>query len=316
TAPAASRTGWIPANARQVRARSDLPADAQAAAPCVEAANPIALTKSVAVVGERQLRDATRLSDTEEAALGDRLERSAPAAAPFRGRWDRPDDVARWQGYLRDLVGHLAQHSERKGLRWRVHLVRDSSFNAAAMPGGVLMVHTGLLAGPQAVQSEAELATVLGHELAHVELRHPVAAYQYAKAVLGADADDAAVLARMMTLPISSEYEHEADRRGTDLAARGQYDPEAARRLWQRMATEGGGAGPGAGGGPAGALGGVLGELAGGLASVLATHPPPATRCARALVQAVRWRGDPTFDVFYVGESNLAARQIGPRHPL
>jgi predicted Zn-dependent protease len=51
----------------------------------------------------------------------------------------------------------------------RVYIVQDKLFNASMAPNGMMQVHTGLLAR---VHSEAELATVLGHEFAHFELRH------------------------------------------------------------------------------------------------------------------------------------------------
>jgi len=51
----------------------------------------------------------------------------------------------------------------------RVYIVQEKSFNASMAPNGLMVVHTGLLAR---VYSEAELATILGHEFAHFELRH------------------------------------------------------------------------------------------------------------------------------------------------
>src|SRR6185436_15658066 len=101
-------------------------------------------------------------------------------------------------------------------------------------PGGTLLVFTGTLEGREAVRSEAELAAVLGHEMAHVERRHVVAAYQFAKAALGEDSDEAVVAMRILTLPLSTEHELEADDRGTELAVLAQYDPQAVVDLWRR----------------------------------------------------------------------------------
>ncbi|MSP93339.1 MAG: hypothetical protein EXR79_16355 [Myxococcales bacterium] len=303
-----ARDGWIPAGAREIVRRSDLPSRAEPSPSCQELPNPIEMAKRTVVLGESQLRDATRLSDEEEAQLGDRLEREAPQAPPFRGKWDVPGEVERWQPYLQDLVDHLARHTERKGLRYRVHVIRDDRFNAFALPGGVMAVHTGVLAGPNAVRDEAELVAVLGHELAHVERRHPVAAYQYAKAALGTAADEAAVLVAMLKLPIQSEYEYEADARGIELAAAAQYDPDAAHRLWQRMAASEPAAAT-AGDGPGGLLGAVLGSID----ALLSTHPPNASRCHRAALAVVDQQGKLPFERYYRGASNVRERTPGPR---
>lgn len=61
----------------------------------------------------------------------------------------------------------------------RVYIVQDNSFNASMAPNGLMIVHTGLLAR---LHSEAELATVLGHEFAHFELRHTLQKFRNIRA--------------------------------------------------------------------------------------------------------------------------------------
>lgn len=71
--------------------------------------------------------------------------------------------------YLTQLGNRLAQSGPDKGQPFNFFVVKDSTINAFAMPGGVIGVHTGLFL---ASQSESELASVLGHEIGHVTQHH------------------------------------------------------------------------------------------------------------------------------------------------
>ena len=297
---AAQADGWIPNSATQVRAKGQ-PPPATDAAKCRETPDLVDIAKGIATGFEAGLREATKVSDSEESQLGDRLEREAPRAEPFRGKWDPPGDVAKYGGYVNALVKQLQQHTSRPGLRYRVHVIRDPAFNAFAMPGGVLAVHTGLFEGKLALRNEAELMAVLGHELAHVERRHPVAAYQYAKAVLGNAADEAQLITHMLQMPIQSEYEHEADSRGLALVAAAQYDPYAAVELWQRQADEEPTRNPI--------------DLLGALDKVLHSHPLASSRCARSLAEAGKLVAGSPFQRLYRGETNFTEHAPGPQRP-
>jgi len=70
----------------------------------------------------------------------------------------------------------VAQKVSRRGIRYRFHVIDSPGINAFALPGGQIFVTTGMM---NFVQSEAELAAVLGHEMAHVDLRHCIERYQY-----------------------------------------------------------------------------------------------------------------------------------------
>lgn len=135
---------------------------------------------------------------------------------------------------------------------WEFILFEDPSANAFAMPGGKIAVFTGLL---DRIDSDDELAAVIGHEIAHVQLRHANQRMS-AELIRGAvgvaaavgtkdmDSDDRAlVLAAYgigsqvgIMLPYSRSHETQADRLGLLIAARAGYDPRAAIRFWQKMA--------------------------------------------------------------------------------
>ena len=75
------------------------------------------------------------------------------------------------QSYVAGIGKRMAAESERPQLPWEFHVVNDASVNAFALPGGFIFVTRGLMT---AVMNEAELASVIGHEIAHVTHRHSV----------------------------------------------------------------------------------------------------------------------------------------------
>jgi predicted Zn-dependent protease len=136
--------------------------------------------------------------------------------------------------------------------RWEVNLVSEPQINAFCMPGGKVVVYTGLL--QTLGLSQDELAVVLGHEMAHALREHSrqrmakgLAAQGVsrgvgvvASGVLGVDprlTDRLAMEgANLWTLKFSREEETEADLVGLDLAARAGFDPRAGLTLWRKMA--------------------------------------------------------------------------------
>ena len=138
---------------------------------------------------------------------------------------------------------------------WEVHVVDSKELNAFAMPGGKIMVYTGLI--ERLDLSDDEIAAVVGHEIAHALREHSrervSRAYAQQLALAGAAAvagvgEGALNLANMIAtvtfqLPHSREQEAEADRIGLELMARSGYDPKSAVSIWRKMgeANEGGG---------------------------------------------------------------------------
>jgi predicted Zn-dependent protease len=136
--------------------------------------------------------------------------------------------------------------------QWEVNVQTTDDVNAYCMPGGKIMVYTGLIEQLQA--TDAELAAVIGHEIAHALREHSRErmSQEYAQQIaltgiaLATGAGDATmqlanqVAAVTFTLPHSREQEAEADRIGLELMARAGYEPNSAVTLWQKMGKLGG----------------------------------------------------------------------------
>ncbi len=150
-------------------------------------------------------------------------------------------------------VGHFRPDAAQWD--WEVHVVSVNEVNAWCMPGGKIAVYTGLINKMQT--TDAELAAVIGHEIAHALREHSreqVSSQMAASiglsvlsAITGsaATADLGGKLTEVMfTLPNSRSHETEADRIGVELAARAGYDPRAAITLWQKMGAQSAGSAP------------------------------------------------------------------------
>jgi predicted Zn-dependent protease len=125
------------------------------------ATNPATGGKQIALVSEGQEKQMGQQADQEVAAA--------------IGLYDDAD----LQAYVRRVGEEMAARSERPSLPWTFRLVDDPAVNAFAIPGGYVYVTRGLLSY---LTSEAELASVIGHEIGHITARHTVS--QISKAQL------------------------------------------------------------------------------------------------------------------------------------
>ncbi|MCR8669386.1 M48 family metallopeptidase [Aestuariibaculum sp. M13] len=155
-------------------------------------------------------------------------------------------DANGYQGYLNDY-------------KWEYNLVNDETVNAWCMPGGKIVVYTGIL---PVTKSEAGLAAVVGHEVAHALANHGQqrmsAAYvQQGVALAGnvalsGDQKSLDIFNQAygvgsqvgVMLPFSRSHETEADEIGLYLMAIAGYNPDEAAELWKRMNALGGEAPP------------------------------------------------------------------------
>jgi predicted Zn-dependent protease len=161
------------------------------------------------------------------------------------------------------------------GYKWEFHLVKDKQENAFCMPGGKVVVYTGILS---VTKNEAGLATVLGHEVGHAVARHGNERMsqglitQLGGAALGAALSSRPAETQQLfmaaygmgtqvgvLLPYSRLQESEADRLGLIFMAMAGYDPHHAVDFWRRMENQKNQAAP---------------------PEFLSTHPSHATRIA------------------------------------
>lgn len=174
------------------------------------------------------------------------------------------DDDARLQAYV-ERIGHglVATNDKVRHpfLDYRFALLKTDEVNAFACPGGLILVSRGLLAK---ARSEDEVAAVLAHEIAHVTLKHGLAAIKKANLAqaftyLGAGVAQATmkkedldaltnlfdgsiddIVKTLITNGYSRSAEEEADKLGREFLATTGYDPQALTRVLQNMEGEGG----------------------------------------------------------------------------
>lgn len=146
--------------------------------------------------------------------------------------------------------------------QWEVVVFDDDSANAFALPGGKIGVHTGLL---KVAKNQDQLATVIGHEVAHVLSRHGAERVSQQMGLqVALAATDAMSRNRMesqnqqrtlmsllglgaqvgVLLPFGRKHETESDLFGLDLMAKAGFDPRQSVPLWQNMAAASGGKKP------------------------------------------------------------------------
>lgn len=185
----------------------------------------------------------TPVSGTDEAELWYAMERAERelARSPFRVR-----DPA-LEGYVRKVACEVA-NDYCKDLR--VYVMNVPQFNASMAPNGMMMVWTGALLR---MRDEAELASVLGHEVGHFTAQHSLKQWRRTKDVssllgamqmlaYGAGVPDAAMLGALAgyaaIFKFSRDQEREADRLGFAALTGDGYDPKAAVDIWARMLRE------------------------------------------------------------------------------
>ncbi len=209
----------------------------------------------------------TLMSEAQEIKLGQQLD------AEVRREMGLYDD-AELQRYVEQVGQRLAAQSHRPHLPWHFAIVDQPAVNAFALPGGYIYLTRGIL---PFLDSEAELAGVLGHEIGHVTARH--AARQYTKqtatsvglAVLSIFVpqarpyqDLASTAFGLLFLKHSRDDEEQADRLGAEYTVKGGWDPAGVAGVLTTLAR--------------------LDEAVSsrrGVPGWLSTHPAPGDRLAK-----------------------------------
>jgi predicted Zn-dependent protease len=195
---------------------------------------------------------------------------------------------AELNAYINEVGQRLAAVSHRPALAYEFRVANTSTINAYALPGGPIAIHRGLLI---ALQNEAQLAAVLGHEIGHVAARHSVRAVTrsalanlgllglgLAAASVGIDPSTAMVFGQipgaLVLTHFTREDEREADRLGIQYMVRAGYDPAGAVQLHEIFMKQ------------------ANRQASGWLEGLFRTHPHSRERYEAAQAEAERLRAE------------------------
>jgi predicted Zn-dependent protease len=242
---------------------------------------------------------ATRMSDSEEIAIGDELVRDHLAYAAA----STPTPMSR---YVERVGMEVASRAHRK-LPYKVHYVNDPSLvNAFALPGGHVFIGAGLV---NLMETEDELASVLGHEIEHIDHYHCAERYQLEVKLRHLRLGDLGAVAQIPLSLFQAGYtkqqEFEADREGTRLAVLAGYSPLGAVRLFERFERMEGRRSRPSDTPQEEAARVALGTLSGYFRS----HPYPAERAAqiRRLIQSEHWEAKVQERALGLGATGVTA---------
>jgi predicted Zn-dependent protease len=234
-----------------------------------------------------------RVSDKKEMEFGRNLS---------RGMIDASAGNSDWQSYVTAVGQGLVPYVRRPGIQYEFHVVEGSWINAFALPGGQVFISTGML---KFLRSESELASILGHEIAHVDQRHCIEMFQSQIALDRIGMDEIGHLAEMTHQVVSAGYrkyqEHEADAAGLRFAMAAGYEPGAIVSTFERLReryeepTTTRSKKP---------IGEITGSLIEALGSYFESHPPTADRISRLKQLVARKHPAIRKKSFYIGKEN------------
>ena len=208
------------------------PSSSAAKAPASPEGAPSAQMPSIPPIGN--------VPEADEIKIGRRIAGNLLGAAPLVKN-------PALQGYVNRVGRWVASASERPDLKWRFGVIESDDVNAFAAPGGYVFLTSGLY---RLLRDEAELAGVLGHEIAHVVKKHHLKLLQKSQAIeagsnlLKKQIGDEKVAktligsgAEILARGLDKDAEFEADRMGVVLAARAGYEPFGLPAVLQEISA-------------------------------------------------------------------------------
>lgn len=174
----------------------------------------------------------TRLSDEQEITIGREL------ATQYAGQVMKlTSEEEALQKYVRRVGGTVSAHA-RRHLDYNFHLIPDHNMiNAFSLPGGPVFIGEGML---DLMETEDELASILAHEVEHIDHYHCIERVQIEAKLKNLDLD---VVGQLLQIPLEfwqagyhKDEELEADREGVHLAVESGYSPYGAVSIFTRLA--------------------------------------------------------------------------------
>lgn len=223
--------------------------------------------------GQNQL---SLISEQEEIRIGRQEAQKVAQSMPLY-----PDEEV--QSYIQEVGSRLAATSERPGLDWQFKVVDDPTVNAFALPGGYIFVTRGILTH---FNSEAEMASVMGHEIGHVTARHSVE--QMSRSQLAGIGLAVAMVASpefrpfgdlagqglgLMFLKFGRDDERQSDDLGLRYMLKAGYDPSEMPQVFEMLDRKSDAAGS-------------------SVPAWTSTHPDPGNRASRIHHQIAKLPGD------------------------
>jgi beta-barrel assembly-enhancing protease len=180
-----------------------------------------------------QIVQLSNMNDAQEIALGEQTNQSISSEVKISRN-------PAMTNYINQIGQRLARNSARPNLKYTFQVVEDDNINAFATMGGFVYVNTGLM---KAADNEAQLASVIGHEIGHITGRHSLqhikqaAISQGVSSLLGVDRDKIVQIGVQvaLTLPNSRQDEYDADRRGLTTMIQTGYAPSAMPEFMKKL---------------------------------------------------------------------------------
>ena len=217
----------------------------------------------------------TELSDEEEMQFGEQLDRDILREMPEDAN---PQARARLEALAKPLI----EQCQRKGIHYRIRIVNSSKINAFGCAGGRVYITTAFL---KRFPADEEAAMTLGHELAHIELKHAVHKVQYlyrGRKTFGGFADIGQAAYSALSAPYTKDQEFDADAQGFDFCRKAGWQAsklfsvyEGLMKLEQEQDQK-----------RAGSSSEPVSELERRLGDYFSSHPHTADRLARLKARA------------------------------